>query len=259
MYDGRPSYVIQSVSRALRMIDELGRSPRGVTAQHLARRCELPLGTTYHFLRTLCYEGYAVHRPGGRYVLGFKVVERFGDFLAVLERPPAVHDVLRHLGERTGHSIYWGQVVDGRIVITDLFEGPKSPHVEDLMVGFDVAAHATALGKALLSSLPATERQSYLREQGLRPFTHNTVLDPQAINYELRTSAKNGTFTDLTEYRDNVCCAAVLVPSQHTKAAIGVCGDPDRWQRLGPHLIHQLRISASDLHIAERPASGSGS
>ena len=45
--------------------------------------------------------------------------------------------------------------MDGRIVITDLFEGPKSPHVEDLMVGFDVAAHATALGKALLSSLPA--------------------------------------------------------------------------------------------------------
>jgi len=256
--DRKPSYVIQSVSRALRILDELGRSPRGVTAQQLARRCELPVGTTYHFLRTLCYEGYAVHRPGGRYVLGFKVVDRFSDFLAILERGPAVRGVLQHLAERTGYSFYWGQFLDGRVVITDLFEGPNSPHVEDLMVGFDLAAHATAMGKALISRLPAAQRQTYLTEQGLRPFTRNTLLDPGAISHELRASARAGAFTDHNEYRDNLCCAAVLVPS-HDKAAIGVCGDPGRWERFGPHLITQLRLSAADLRSSPAPAGGSDS
>jgi DNA-binding IclR family transcriptional regulator len=246
MVDGKPSYVIQSVSRALRILDELGRIPRGATAQQLARRCELPIGTTYHFLRTLCYEGYVMHRPGGRYVLGVKIADRFCDFLEAIERPPAVHDVLRHLAGLTGYSAYWGQLVNGRIVITDLSEGPRSPHVEDLMVGFDLAAHATAMGKALLSCLPGGRRAAYLQEQGLRPFTRNTVLEAEAVEHDIRAGARRGLFVEYGQYRDDLCCAAVVVPA-YSGASIGFCGGMDTWEHHGPALLRTLRVAARDF------------
>jgi hypothetical protein len=37
----------------------------------------------------------------------------------------------------------------------DLAEGDRSPWLEDLQPGLETAAHAIALGKALLATLPA--------------------------------------------------------------------------------------------------------
>ena len=53
-----PSDLIRSVSRALRVLESVGRAPRGLTVKQIARRCELTVATTYHLVRTLAYEGY---------------------------------------------------------------------------------------------------------------------------------------------------------------------------------------------------------
>jgi DNA-binding IclR family transcriptional regulator len=240
---GRPD-LIQSVSRALHILDELGGTPAGLNAKEVARRCGLALPTAYHLLRTLCYEGYAVRRPGGSYVLGLKVATHSKHVLAAIRKPPNVHEVLRQFAEVTGHSAYFGQVVDGRVVFTDLFEGPHSPHVEDLVAGFDEGAHATALGKALLSTMPLKARCEYLREEGLRPFTRNTVVEIDELNAELSTSSWLRVFTDHQQFRDNVCCAAAVVPRV---GAIAVTSGSDRWASHGSELIHELRLRVGDL------------
>src|SRR5436305_12493768 len=184
----RAPHLIQSVSRALRILDEISATSDGLSAKELARICGLTLPTTYHLLRTLACEGYVIRRPQGSYVLALKIAGHFQHLLEVMGRPSEVHDVLRHFAGTTGHSAYFGQVVDGRVVFTDLFEGPRSPHVEDLSVGFAEAAHATALGKALLSTMPGPDRHRYLEEQGLRPFTRNTVVDLDQCDHDLRTA-----------------------------------------------------------------------
>jgi DNA-binding IclR family transcriptional regulator len=241
--DSRPD-LIQSVSRALHILDVLGASPAGLNAKEVARRCGLALPTAYHLLRTLCYEGYAVRRPGGLYVLGLKVATQSKHVLAAIRKPPNVHEVLRQLAEVTGHSAYFGQVVDGRVVFTDLFEGPQSPHVEDLVAGFDEGAHATALGKALLSTMSGPARRQYLREDGLRPFTHNTVVDLEALDAQLRTGAWLQVFTDHAEFRENVCCAAAVVPRV---GAIAVTSGAEQWRAHSSQLVGELRLRVGDL------------
>jgi DNA-binding IclR family transcriptional regulator len=246
MLSERPTDLIQSVSRALRILEEVGEHPAGLNAKQIALQCQLALPTTYHLVRTLTYEGYLVRRPSGNYGLGLEIASRFRDLLASMERPPHVHDVLKHLSETTGHTAYFAQLVDGRVVLTDLFEGPQSPHLEDLVVGFDEGAHATALGKALLSTLPVRNRRSYLAEQGMRPFTGNTVTDEDRLNHELAVSAQTGMFTEQEQYRPEVCCAAVLIDGGRT-GAIGVSSSAGRWPRLNRALVAQLTTRASDL------------
>jgi DNA-binding IclR family transcriptional regulator len=246
-HDDKAPHLIQSVSRALRMLDEISATSEGLTAKELAQRCGLTLPTTYHLLRTLACEGYVIRRPSGSYVLGLKIAGHFQHLLEVMGRPPEVHDVLRQFAGMTGHSAYYGQVVDGRVVFTDLFEGPRSPHVEDLAVGFAEAAHATALGKALLSTMPQPDRHRYLQEQGLRPFTRNTVVDLDQCEHELRmASSVLRVFVDLEEFRDEVCCAAVVIPGDRP-AAIAVTSGLERWKQASSLLTRELRLRAGDL------------
>jgi DNA-binding IclR family transcriptional regulator len=243
---GRPTDLIQSVSRALRILEEVGDSPEGLNAKQIAHRCDIALPTTYHLVRTLAYEGYLIRRSSGVYGLGMEIASRFRDLLASMQRPPQVHDVLRQLADVTGHTAYFAQLVDGHVVLTDLVEGPHSPHLEDLVVGFDEGAHATALGKALLSTIPVSQRRALLDEQGLRPFTSNTITDKGQLLHEINLSARTGVFTEEEQYRPEVCCAAVLI-DQGRQGAIGLSTGAGRWPQLGHALVRQLATRAGDL------------
>lgn len=242
----KPSDMIQSASRALRIIDELGARPKGLTARNIARRCELPLATTYHLLRTLCYERYVEHHPNELYVLGPKIVSRFRDFLASVERPANIDNVLRHLSALTRQSVYYSQLVGDQVAVTAVAEGRYSPHLEELMVRFSDGAHATALGKALLWSLPPTARRGYLAEHGMRPFTSMTVHDPDALDRELHALARQPAFIEHEQYRTEVCCGAVLVRGARA-GTIGMSCGLDRWRQMGSRLTRELRLAAKDL------------
>jgi DNA-binding IclR family transcriptional regulator len=246
MLSGRPTDLIQSVSRALRILEEVGDSPEGLNTKQIAHQCEIALPTTYHLVRTLSYEGYLIRRSNGLYGLGMEIASRFRDLVASMQRPPQVHDVLRQLAEVTGHTAYFAQMVDGHVVLTDLVEGPHSPHLEDLVVGWDEGAHATALGKALLSTIPVTKRKALLEEQGLRPFTSNTITDEDQLHFEISVSARTGVFTEEEQYRPEVCCAAVLI-DQGRQGAIGLSSEAGRWPQLGRALVQQLFTRAGDL------------
>lgn len=209
----RPTDLIQSVSRALRVLEVVGAAPDGCTPKAVASRTGLHLSTTYHLLRTLAYEGYLVRTETGDYRLGLKIAGRFRDLQASLLRRPDVVDVLRLLATATGHSAYLARFVDGRIAITAVVEAPGSPHLEDLVPGFDEGAHATALGKALLSTLDHPDRHAYLREQGMRPFTPGTIRDAAALDAELGgpVGSAGRVFVEDGQFRGAVSCAAVLV------------------------------------------------
>ena len=56
--------LVQSVQRALRILEVIADNPDGITAKAIARRLELALSTTYHMLHTLVAEGYVVRLEG---------------------------------------------------------------------------------------------------------------------------------------------------------------------------------------------------
>jgi DNA-binding IclR family transcriptional regulator len=121
--------------------------------------------------------------------------------------------VLSHLVQVTGLSAYLGRLSASGMVVAEVVEGPDSPYLEDFEVGLDVAAHATALGKALLSAMPRSSRREYLRSQGLPAFTSQTTTDADALEHWLRSVDPSRPVVEHGEYRDGVSCAAALVPS----------------------------------------------
>ncbi|MER5456743.1 IclR family transcriptional regulator C-terminal domain-containing protein [Micromonospora sp. NPDC002389] len=206
-----PSDLIRSVSRALRVLESVGRAPRGLTVKQIARRCELTVATTYHLVRTLAYEGYVIRREDGTYIVGLEVADRYRELVAAFRGSPAVGENLRRAAIETGWSHYLGRFVGGQVAITAVAEGNRSPYLEDLVPGFDEGAHATALGKALLATLTAEQRHRYLREYGMRPFTSATLTTPEAFEADLAAGERRGMQLELGQFRQGVACAAVLV------------------------------------------------
>jgi len=208
----QPGDLVQSVSRALRVLEEVSRIGGPVPVKVVARRTGLNLSTTYHLIRTLAFEGYLVRHADGRYSVGPEIGRRYRDVMTAFGHRPEAHQVLVHLAATTAHSAYLGRFVDGRVAITDVVEGPASPYLEDLEVGLAVAAHATAVGKALLSTLQPSQRRAYLAEQGMRRFTSRTATDPDLLEAEIRTLQPGLAVVEHGEFRVGWSCAAVLVP-----------------------------------------------
>lgn len=227
-------------------MEEVSRSSRPLPVKVIARRCQLHVSTAYHLVRTLCYEGYLVRLPSGDYVAGSGVAERFHELMTSLRRPPRARAVLQHLADATRHTAYLACISGQRLVIVDLAEGDRSPWLEDLQPGLETAAHATALGKALLATLPGRDRRRLLADIGMRPFTRHTVTEPAQIETELARLEPGDPVAEFGQYRDDVCCVGLAVPG----------AEPGTWWALGTsargldlpaRLVGELRCAASDL------------
>jgi DNA-binding IclR family transcriptional regulator len=241
-----PTDLIQSVSRALRVLEQVTQADHPVPVKAVARRCGLNLSTTYHLMRTLCYEGYLTRQPDGTYAVGPQVAERFHELVGSFQRPPTATAVLGHLAASCGHTAYLARVSADRMVIADVAEGPHSPWLEDLQVGLDTAAHATALGKSLLTTMPRSAMCRMLAGQGMQPFTSRTSTDVATIESDLRGLHPGDVVIERGEFRDDVACASIATPAGGSAEwwALGVSA---RGLDLPEELVARLRLAATDL------------
>jgi DNA-binding IclR family transcriptional regulator len=243
-----PSDLIRSVSRALRVLEAVGRSPRGLTVKQIARRCELTVATTYHLVRTLAYEGYVIRREDGTYVVGLEIADRFRELVTAFRGPLEVGECMRRFAADTGYSHYLGRFVGNRVAVTAVAEGPKSPYIEELVPGFDEAAHATALGKGLLATLSSEQRTRFLRDAGMRPYTTATLTTPEAFDADLAAGEKRGMQLEIGQYRPGLACASVLVTGDRDaeRRVVLACAMP------AAELMTSARVVRTKLLIAAR-------
>lgn len=242
--DGRPT-LIASVQRALHLLEEIGEAGKPVTAKQLARRARTALPTTYHLLRTLVHEGYAVRVDGG-YVLGDRIASLAHRGLGVARFRP----LLRGLHDELHAAAYLSVLEDGEIRLFDVVDSPAAPRV-DLWVGFHEAAHATALGKAVLSTLDERSRWDYLSAHELPDLTPHTVTDRRVLVRQL--PEPGGYAFDRQEYAVGTACVAVAVPSRRLTAAVAVSVDADRVGRIIEHADALRRTARLVAYAAETP------
>lgn len=209
--------LIQSVQRALRLVEELGTRGSAV-AKELARATGLPVSTTYHLLRTLAYEGYVCRESDGTYHLGpaFRTIAESSQHSAVLTR---ARPVMRALRDQLKAPVYLALYDDGEISVVEIAASPSVPGI-DLWVGIHESAHATALGKSVLSLLAPQARADYLARHPLHALTQHTVTD--RVNLEAQIAKAGATARDDEEYLTGVRCLAAPVMSHHHIGALAV-------------------------------------
>ncbi|HKW78106.1 MAG TPA: IclR family transcriptional regulator [Candidatus Limnocylindria bacterium] len=250
----RPRRSVQSVDRALDLLEALGAADGEVSITALAARTGLHVSTVHRLLSTLLRRGYVrQNAETSRYYAGAKLAtlaegrSRYGE-MRFRARP-----ILRAITDQTRETA-------NLVVLDDLaavyIETVPSPQVVRLFtaVGNRVPLHATGAGKCLLASLPTVKRDALLDRLELRPYTPHTIVEPAALRRALDEARERGFTIDDEEYDEGVRCVAVPVGGMSdAMAAISVSAPSSRMTRQRClELVPALRRSAAELAGALR-------
>ncbi|HEX7628985.1 MAG TPA: IclR family transcriptional regulator, partial [Candidatus Methylomirabilis sp.] len=153
----RQSETVQSVVRALTLLDALGESRGEVGVADLSKQVGFHVSTAHRLLATLVVRGYARQNPDtGRYALGAKAFHLAESYLAQMDLRRVVRPGLERLGQETGETANL-VIRDGREALyLDKVESPQSLRIFS-RIGRRAPLHCTAAGKVILADKPKAE------------------------------------------------------------------------------------------------------
>lgn len=235
--------LIGSIQRALRLVDLVASASRPLSPKQLSSALGLSLGTTYNIIRTLVYEGYLAQEPDGVILgAGHPVLSGGPDDGVILSQ---VRQSLRDITLELGATSYLSRYDDGEVTIVDIVDVPKAPRTE-LWVGISRSAHATALGKQILSELSADERKDYLHRHPMEELTQHTIRDPHLLLTELDRPAP--ARLDRQEYAIGLTCIAVPVLAPGTIASLAISLPTEKADDLQT-VVRHLKAAAGTLSL----------
>lgn len=212
---------VQSVERALSLLELLAQSGGGTSLTDLSARAGLNISTCHHLLATLMKAGYVAQVPGRRtYALGARVLHLGQAFMRQVDLPRRSQPVLDRLNEATGEAVQLTVLQGDQVVTVAKSEARQAVRVDAGVIGTSEPPHATATGKAMLAWLPDDQVRRILDANGLRRFTPNTITDRAALIEDMRHVRRNGFAIDREEFQVGVVCVGAAV-RDHSGAVIG--------------------------------------
>lgn len=236
---------VQSVERALGLLELLARGGGRLGVSELAQRSGLPLGTVHRLLATLAAAGYVRQEGDRRYALGTALLP-LGDAATRLLSGGAQPFLVR-LVEASGETANLAVLEDDRVLY--LAQAPGRHRVRMFTeVGRRVLPHTTAVGKVLLAWQEEAQVGRVLTRLGLPARTPRSITTPQAFLAELARVRRDGWAVDDEEEEEGVRCLAVPVGAGPAAvAAVSVSGPASRLAAGDAAVLTAMRGVAADL------------
>jgi IclR family transcriptional regulator, acetate operon repressor len=235
---------VQSVHRALDVLEALAAAGGTASLGELAAACGLPTPTTHRLAATLAGRGYLRQAPDRRYSLGSRLVPLGADAHALLGERAL--PVLRGIAELTGESANLAVLAHGRAEYVAQAPGRHTMRIFT-EVGNRVALHCTGVGKALLAVVPPARASRLIAAAPLAARTAATITDPAALQAEIALTRARGYALDEGEMEVGVRCVAVGMPGA-IPMAVSVSGPAARMpDDLIATVVSALRAATAQL------------
>ncbi|MFF4898415.1 IclR family transcriptional regulator [Streptomyces sp. NPDC001068] len=239
-----PTAPYHSAQDALRVLETVAGHADGATDTELARATGLDPDRLTGLLRMLRREGYVEQVADGVHVTG-----------ETLRRLGSAHDREHALGERlqltldrlrdsVGAAVYLSRYVDGEVRIGPYAAGPGAPAVNE-WVDFRSSAHATAIGKSLLTQLDHDGRRDHLSRHKMARLTSRTITSDKLLLSRLAAQPPTVPVLDLQEYAIGTVCAAVPITAGSAVGCLALS--------LPVEHAHRLRQAAETLNRGAAP------
>lgn len=207
----KESYVIQSVTNALNLLEEFkaDRDELGVT--ELSNRLKLHKNNIFRLLATLESRGYIEqNKATENYRLGVKILELGQSYIKQLGLVRQAKSFLKEIAEECNEMAYIGMIRQNSVVYLDVEEANQTVKVAN-RVGWRLPIHCTAIGKAQIANSSAEELEKLGILNNMQKFTSNTIVDRSAFMKHLKEIARQGYAVDNEEYNLGVKCVGAPV------------------------------------------------
>ncbi|MEU5401953.1 IclR family transcriptional regulator C-terminal domain-containing protein [Streptomyces sp. NPDC005963] len=241
-----PTAPFHSVQYVLRVLETVSRHSGGVSDTQIARETGLPTGHLAPLLEMLRREGYVERAAdnGGTYVIGDSLVLLGSGAARQQALEAKLQDTLTEIRDSVGAAVYISRYIDGEVKITQYADGPCTPRVNEY-VDFRFAAHASAIGKCLLTQLDGDGRREHLARHKITRFTSRTITSETLLFSKLDSQPATVPILDLQEYAVGTVCAAVPLTAGSTVGCLALS--------LPIEHAHRLRSAADTLNRRAAP------
>jgi len=204
---------IQSVDRALYLLETIAEAGGEATLTELATRTGLNISTCHHLLATLIQRGFAAKVPGRRlYALGPRILY-LGHTCLQVDLPRRAQRYLEAINRATGETVHLAALQGDAVITLAVREALHAVRVDTGKIGKLEAPHATSIGKAILAWLPEDEMRRILAN-GMKRFTNNTITEFPTLVESLRIVRRNGYAIDHEEFLPGVICVGAAIRDQ---------------------------------------------
>ena len=245
---------VQSVERALDLLDLLAASPQSLSITELSRRTGLPYATTHRLIATLTKRGYLRQdQPGKGHELGPQVV--FAGSQLALRLGNWLRPHLTQLMEFSGETVNVAVLDNGYINYVAQAE-PKNQLRMFTEVGSRVLPHATAVGKILLAGEPRDKVEASLLRLGMPARTKNTITDLGLFLRELEEVSVQGYAVDAEEGEIGMRCVAVALRVGGMVMGLSVSGPAGRMDSAAQsRLVPEMHRIAEEISVSLVPSA----
>lgn len=222
--------VVQSVDRALTILELLSEYNEGMGITEISGKIELHKSTVHRLLATLIYKGFVEQDPENNkykvslklFVIGTKRVE--GTDIMNVSKPftttlmDSLNEVVHLVIRDKNDIVYIDKVEANNTIRMASTIGKRSP------------LYCTSVGKAILAFMSEDEVNEIWASSNIKSLTDNTIVDYDKFKDELKKIKENGYSVDDEENELGVRCvgAPVFNRSGEIEGAISISGPTTR-------------------------------
>jgi DNA-binding IclR family transcriptional regulator len=234
---------VKTAGRVLDLFEAFSEMQRAASLSDIARKLDIPVSSCFALLRTMENRGYIYsEKPrGGMYPTKrmFSLTNRIAAHDPIANR---VAPALKELLDTTGETVLFAKRSGDQVVILDVLISPQRiRYSADL--GELRTLHASSLGKAILSLMPAQDRKALLARIEMKSLTEATLTARSKLEAEIAKSAKRGWFVNAEESVKHIFAVAVPVTINGEAYAISLPGPTERMKPNLKHLVERLEAA----------------
>ncbi|MFQ5881161.1 MAG: IclR family transcriptional regulator [Candidatus Methylomirabilales bacterium] len=247
----KSEYVVQSVDRALDILEAFNYQEEELGVTELSQKLGLHKNNVFRLLATLECRGYIEQdKKTGNYRLGIKTFEVANIFLHHLGLRRQARPILEELVKRCDETAYLA-ILDGPEVVYVLMH--ETSHTVRIVprLGHRLPAYCTASGKVQLAYESRDRLTQIFEGYVLKKYTEHTIDNFDKLLIHLREVARLGYAVDNEEWEEGVRCVAAPVRdySHRVVAGVGLSGPVSRFsmERIEKGLVSLVKEAATKI------------
>ncbi|MBA2690177.1 MAG: IclR family transcriptional regulator [Burkholderiales bacterium] len=217
----------------MQLLDTMAREPGPMSLKNLSQSTALHPSTAHRILAVMVGSHLAERVEPGSYRLGIRLLE-LGNLVKARinvrhEALPYMRELQRQIAETVNLSVRQ----DDEVVYVERTTSNQTMMRVVQVDGARAPLHITAVGKVFLAADNAEAVNAYVKRNGLKAYTANTLTSDTALIKELAEIAKRGFAYDNEEAEKGVCCIGAGIYNDDGKlvAGLSVSAPSDRLDR----------------------------
>ncbi|MGN0517884.1 MAG: IclR family transcriptional regulator [Acutalibacteraceae bacterium] len=213
---------IQSISKAINLLDILSNEKRPLSLNDLHERTKIPKSTLHGLLSTMRDHSIITQNNDGKYFLGIRLFEYGCAVSSTWDICEISRPYLQQLSNVTGETSMLSIEYKEEILTLEQSQGRSELRIVS-DIGVRLPMHCTSQGKLFLAYMPNSASRKFIKSDNLIAYTPHTIISSEALQNELEQIRNNGYSIENGEFKIGLRSVSAPVFDSNNNILCAIC------------------------------------